>query len=212
MKKIETHGITCFEPLDGSPEWYWGCDYAAGDLYEAEELYQKGGPIKNNRVLLIHYPDGEVAEPVKTLPDQYLGRPVFHEGKIINLLVDFPKGEIHVLAYEHAHRQLSTVVTLPLSGVKDCYNLLLRGDPLMLTRSGGENRFEILWPEQVSFDIGVRETFDFRDGDKLYFQEWFEDPDYREEVVVRDLHTGKILERFSGAIKEMPNGQHWLLV
>lgn len=37
MKEIETHGILDLQPLWGSP-WYWGTDYAGGDLYEAEEL------------------------------------------------------------------------------------------------------------------------------------------------------------------------------
>ena len=35
MKRITTNGITNLEPLTGSREWYWGADYASGDLYEA---------------------------------------------------------------------------------------------------------------------------------------------------------------------------------
>ena len=43
MKRIETQGITYIEPLDCSRgEWYWGSDYASGDLYEAEELSGTG--------------------------------------------------------------------------------------------------------------------------------------------------------------------------
>lgn len=42
--------------------------------------------------------------------------------------------------------------------------------------------------------------------------EWYEDPDYRDEVLVRDFRTGKVLERMPGSIWPMPNGQKWLLV
>ena len=45
MKRIETQGIYCIEPLDGSREWYWGMDYTGGDLYEAEELFRQGHPV-----------------------------------------------------------------------------------------------------------------------------------------------------------------------
>ncbi len=210
MKKIEIFGITYIEPLDGSTEWYYGSDYAAGDLYEAEEAYRNGYTFEQNRVLFIHYPDGEVVEPVKAQPNQYLGRPVFYDGKIINLLVDFSEGEIQILAYDHESKKQSPIVTLPLTAVKDCYNLLLRTSPIMLTRHN--KLFEVIWPERMSYIVSEREGLYFRDGDKLYFQEWFEDPDYREELVVRDFHTGEILERHPGSIRQMPDGQNWLLV
>lgn len=38
------------------------------------------------------------------------------------------------------------------------------------------------------------------------------DPDYREEVLVRDFATGKVLERMAGDLRTMPDGQKWLLV
>ena len=45
-------------PVSGSAEWYWCCDYASGDLYEAEELYQDGHPIKQNRCYSSTIPTG----------------------------------------------------------------------------------------------------------------------------------------------------------
>ena len=47
-------------------------------------------------------------------------------------------------------------------------------------------------------------------GDRLYFSAWFEDPDYREEVVVRSFATGAVAERIPGALMEMPDGQRWI--
>ena len=95
--------------------------------------------------------------------------------------------------------------------VKDCYNLQLHASPLCLTRQGGENRFQIVWPEQADFAIDGRESFDFRDGDRLYFARWYEDPDYREEVVVRRL-DGEIAETLPGSVFPLPDGSRWHLV
>lgn len=61
MKEIETHGILDLQPLWGSP-WYWGTDYASGDLYEAEELYRDGqyfaAPLWMDGSAVLPMPDG----------------------------------------------------------------------------------------------------------------------------------------------------------
>ena len=93
MKRIITNGITDLEPLQGGSEWYWGTDYASGDLYEAEELFRSGHPIRKNRLVLVRCPEGTLYEPVCTKPGQYLGRPAYHDGQVVLLLVDFPKGD-----------------------------------------------------------------------------------------------------------------------
>ena len=56
-----------------------------------------------------------------------------------------------------------------------------------------------------------RLSFDSREGDKLYFSRWYEDPDYREEVVVRHFPHGEIRELIPGVLMEMPDGQKWIL-
>ena len=62
MKRIITNGITNLEPLAGSSEWYWGTDYASGDLHEAEDAFRSGHPIRKNQLLLVHSPEGKVYE------------------------------------------------------------------------------------------------------------------------------------------------------
>ena len=59
MKRIITNGITNLEPLPGSGEWYWGTDYTNGDLHEAEDTFRSGHPIRKNRLLLVHRPEGK---------------------------------------------------------------------------------------------------------------------------------------------------------
>ena len=106
MKRIITNGITDLEPLAGSSEWYWGTDYASGDLYEAEELFRSGHPIGKNRLVLVRCPEGTVYEPVCTKPGQYLGRPVYHDGRVVLLMVDFPDQEHFVMDLYPIHLPL----------------------------------------------------------------------------------------------------------
>ena len=210
IKRIKTGGISCLHPLTGSRDWYWGTDYTSGDLYEAEELYRDGHRIKQNRLIFVHYPDGRVVEPVQAKEGQYFGLPAFDGGDPVILLADFPAGEIRLLRFEDASGTVTPIVTLPRSAVGDCYNLMPHLSPLCLTRQRLE-RFQLLWPDKADFAIHPAESFCFRDGDRLYFSRWYEDPDYREEVVVRRIPDGAIMEQYRGALNEMPGGQQWLL-
>lgn len=212
MKQIETQGITYIEPLDGSRgEWNWGTDYASGDLYEAEELFRSGHPVNQNKLIFVHYPDGRAVQPIAAKPGQYFGRPIFYQDKITILMVDFPAGVIHIKQLDDALNQVSTLAELPLSTAEDCYNLLLRTAPLMLTRQGKDDKFQIIWPEPMMLQMGKREAFMFRSGKKLYFSSWAEDPEYQEEIIVRNIRTGEIIQRIPGALKIMPDGQKWIL-
>ena len=209
VKRIPTGGIGYLHPLTGSPDWYWGTDHTHGDLYEAEELWQNGRPIRQNRLILVRRETGEVLEPIRAKPGQYFGQPGFADGRPLLLLADFPAGEIRLLACSAEADTVEPIVTLPRSAVKNCYNLMPHFSPLCLTRQTAD-AFEIVWPERVSFPIAPQETFCFRDGERLYFERWYEDPDYRTEVVVRDL-DGSILDQRPGAAQQMPDGQLWTL-
>ncbi len=209
IKRIRTGGITYLAPLDGSRDWYWGTDFTSGDLYEAEELYRDGHRIRQNRLILVHRPDGCVSEPIPARDGQYFGRPVF-DGAPLLLLVDFHAGEIRLLRCDDARGTVDPVVVLPRSAVEDCYNLMPHLSPLCLTRQTA-GRFQIVWPDRADFAIHPAESFCFRSGDRLYFSRWYEDPDYREEVVVRRAPDGAVVDRFRGALNDTPDGQHWLL-
>ena len=210
LKRIGTGGISYLAPLPGSGDWLWGTDCTSGDLYEAEELYRDGHRIRQNRLILVHWPDGRVAEPIKARAGQYFGRPVWEgEGPVL-LLADFPAGELRLLRYEMGSGAVTSIVTLPRAAVEDCYNLMPNLAPLCLTRQTGE-RFQLLWPERADFAIHPAESFCFREGERLYFSRWYEDPDYREEVVVRRLPDGEIVEQLRGALNLMPDGSWRLL-
>ena len=102
MRIVDIHGATNLEIVrGGTNEWYWATDYIHGDLYEAEELFLQGHPVRSNRLYLIHYPDGMVYEPVHPVDGQYLGNPVYDGNSVVLLVVNFTESVIHILRFLH---------------------------------------------------------------------------------------------------------------
>jgi hypothetical protein len=106
-------------------------------------------------------------------------------------------------------QKLEVITELSLSEVEDCYNLKLETTPLTLGRSGNDGFYEIVWPEKKKIAIGKTETVLFRDGDRLYLSEWYEDPEYHENVIVRNIQTGEIIEKSEGYLRRLPNNVYW---
>lgn len=211
MQRINTHGISCLEPLEGNPAWYWGTDCAGGDLYEAEELFRDGHPVRQNRLVLVRASDGKVLSPAAK-EGQYWGRPLFCEGQIALLRADFPAETVEILRLDPGSETLEALASLPLSQVEDCYNLMLKGSPLTLTRQGQDGQLRLLWPERRRFALDPREVPLCRRGNILYCSVWYEDPAYREEAVLRRADTGEILERRPGSLMLLPDGRLWHLL
>ena len=91
---------------------------------------------------------------------------------------------------------------------------MLHISPLCLTRQGNDDWFEIIWPEQVRFEMQPRESFFLRQGDRLYFNAWLEEGDdyrYWEETHIRNLQ-GELTEILPGDVRIMPNGEMWFLI
>lgn len=217
MKTINTDGITYIERVPGATsEWYYGMDYEHGDLYEAEELFRNGLVIKGRKFCLVHYPDGQVFFPVPKREGHYSERPVFSDGGIFLIDVDFPKGSIRIIRFDCRDHRTRIHARLPLSSVKDCYNLQLQITPLTLSRQcAGNGEFEIVWPERVSFTMDHHDSFFLRDGGKLFFNRWHEEGEeedykYWEETIVRDL-SGDVIGTIPGDVMLMPDGEIWHL-
>lgn len=216
MKRIETNGITYLELMAGSQNaWYYGISYEHGDLYEAEELFHMGKKVEGRKLILIHYPDGRVYQPVEKAEGEYLEVPVYYDGGIFVLNVSFTRDQIEIIRFDCQTHTVDKIAALPLETVKNCYNLRLHTRPLTLTRQGNDDMFEIIYPERVSFKMGEHESFFLRDQEKLYFSRWTEEGEgddylYYEETVVRSL-KGEILEILPGDICLMPHGEFWYL-
>jgi len=163
--------------------------------------------------VLIHYPDGQVYYPFVAKENVYVEAPAFCDGVLYFIVADFAERLIQVVAFNTEDFEQKTVFELSLDEVPSCYNLRIHVAPAMLFCESENNVMEALWPEKKKFKMNDREVFNFRDGDKVYSSEWFEDeePDYNyyEQVVVRDWETGEEIERFDGQLHRMPNGDIW---
>ena len=217
MNYIKIEGIQDAYPerIEGTSEWYC-CKIAAncfGDLYEAEEIVKAGHVYEGMNCVLIHYPDGQVYYPFVAKENVYVEAPAYCDGVLYFIVADFAEKWIQVVAFNTENFEQKTVFELPLDEVPSCYNLRIDVAPAMLLCESEDNVIEVLWPEKRTFKLNNHEVINFRDGDKVYFSEWFEDeePDYNyyEQVVVRDWETGEEIERFDGRMHRMPNGDIW---
>ncbi|MBQ4240534.1 MAG: hypothetical protein II672_05450, partial [Oscillospiraceae bacterium] len=206
-------GGACFitRVSEENNEWFFSIDNPGGDLYEAEEIFRLKGEVEGTTLQLFRYPSGEKFVPVPKKNGICLENPVMHDGKISILAVDFVRRRITIKGFDCADHTVTVTAEMSLDETEDCYNLMLHEHPLTLTRQPNDGMFHIIWPERISFPIGNRESFYHRDGNELYFSRWFEDPDYREETVIRDVNSGKIVSVFPGSMYVMPDGDKWFL-
>ncbi|WAA08964.1 hypothetical protein [Fervidibacillus albus] len=210
ITKIEGISNGYPEEIEGTCEWYTAQEGVVFcDLYEAEEIFRKDGFFKGVNYHLIHYPDGKVHSPFQLRENVYVDKPIWNNGEFHFLVVHFDQHLIQITKYIPDERNVEVITELSLSEVEDCYNLKLETTPLTLGRSGNDGFYEIVWPEKKKIAIGETETVLFRDGDRLYLSEWEENPDYQEYVIVRDIHTGKILEKSKGYLRRLPNHVYW---
>ena len=213
FRKIEDLQDVCPERIEGTDEWYC-CKIAKNcfcDLYEAEEIVRNGQVYEGMTCVLIHYPDRNVYYPFVTKENVYVDAPVYWDGVLYFLVVDFTAEKIEIVAFDTTMYETQTIKEIPLNEVEDCYNLMLRVAPVLLVRDGNKNGLEVIYPEKKQLEMSNHEVFLFKDEDKMYFSEWFEDPEYHEMVVVRDWNTGKEIERFEGSLWRMPNGEIWVM-
>lgn len=211
IKKINTNGIQNIELLEGSTEWYWGSDYCHGDLYEAEQLFQNHHAVKGNRLIFVKYPEGIVEEPIMRQDGQYFGYPIFDNGAINILAVDFHNNQIKIIRYDVFTKELTTLAMIDKTTIKDCYNLLLRTSPVFLSRDGDDGNYEIIWPEKMQFKVEENEMIYQRDGNILFSSKWIENSEYLEETILRQYPTGEIVDRMRGLMILMPDHQRWIV-
>lgn len=210
LRRLKTGNISSLSALEGSEDWLWGTDYTYGDLYEAQELYQDHHRIVSNRLIFVNRIDGRVYEPVEEKPGQYFGKPISDENLIMILTADFTAGVIRILSFDPQSGRIESVCEIARTQIKDCYNLMMHKEPLMLTRAESEC-FEIIWPLSKRYSVSAHESFCFRMDDSLYFSRWEEDPDYREVTVIRDLSVGEIKEVINASLVMSDDGQWWML-
>lgn len=201
------------EPIIGTNEWF-SCSESKDafcDLYEAEEIIKLGKEYSGMVQHLIHYPEGTVYKPFTLQKNIYVEAPIFNNGKLYFLMVDFTEKIIKMQEYNPLNHELNLYGSMSLLEIKDCYNLKLKAAPLILGRDENDGFYEIVWPEKRKIAIGETETVCFRDEDKLYCSEWKEESAYFENIIVREYATGNIIEKKRGSIVQLADGICWMI-
>lgn len=125
---------------------------------------------------------------------------------------DFNKRLIQVVKYEPETKNLIILTEIDFSKLGDMINVRLIVTPFALVKHDVHgNAIDFLWPREFHIQLKENELVDFQSEGKLYASRWFEDPEYREEIIIRDLVTGKILEISPGYLRMMPDGSTWIM-
>ena len=213
FKKIEEVQDVYPESLEGTDEWYFSkiAKDIFCDLYEAEDIVKKTGNYEGMNCILIHFPDGKAYRLFEEKKNQYVESPVYLDGMIYFLVVNFDDKQMEIISWNPQTEMKNTLTKISLDEVEDCYNLRLIVSPLTLVRQGSEREVQVIWPEKAVLEERSNEALVLRDNNDFYFSRWSENPIYQEEVVIRDIKTGYIKEKFRGQLMRMPNGEVWIL-
>lgn len=200
------------ENIDGTAEWFYCKDPIS--LYPDDILLKGDDYVFEGTQLYIIHISGKMLEPIKQEQNVFLSHPVYNTGDNAFAIIkyDFTKKIIQIVKYDIGKDTCSTVGEIPLSKGGDLINLSILENSYMLVKSEIlEDTAILLYPFEKEIQLEEHETIHSINGNKLICEKWIEDPDYREEIIIRDFETNQILERKDGYIRTMPNGETWLL-
>ena len=217
MEEPETMNIKTFkgfediypEKLDGTDSWYYGQWTSCAEAYEVTDFENK---YPGTRLYFIEYPSGKVFEPLKQEKNVFLERPVYEskDNSFGIIRYDFNKEVIQALIFKPEYSSVRLLTEIPFSKVGDMKNVRLIISPFALVKHDVQgDAVDFLWPKEMHIEFEENEGLYFQDDGKLYMSKWIEDPDYREESIIRDVETGQILERSPGYLRRMSDGSIW---
>jgi len=197
------------EKVEETNSWYYAQWTPCSEAYEVPDF-------KNNypgtRLYFIKYPSGEVFEPVKQEKNVFLERPVYgqNEDSFGMIRYDFNNEVIQALLVKPECESVKVLTEVPFSKGGDMVNVRLITSPFALVKHDVHgDAVDFLWPEEMHLQLEENENLQFQEDGKLYTSKWIEEPDYREEIIIRSKENGSILERSPGYFRRMPDGSLW---
>lgn len=199
------------EKVDETDSWYYGQLTPCSEAYEVPDF-------KNNypgtRLYFIEYPSGKVFEPIKQKKNIFLERPVYEskDNSFGIISYDFNKEVIQILVFKPECSSVKVIAEMPFSKIGDMINVRLVTSPFALVKHDIQgDAVDFLWPKEMHIQFEENESLYFQNDGKLYMSKWIENPDYREEIIIRNAETGQIIERSLGYLRRMPNGSVWMM-
>lgn len=197
------------EKIDETDSWYYGQWTPCSEAYEVYDFKNK---YPGARLYFIEYPSGKVFEPIKQEKNVFLERPVYEnkDNSFGIIRYDFNKKNIQVLVFKPEYSSVKILTEMSFSKVGDMINVRLITSPFALVKHDVQgDKVNFIWPKEIQIQFEENEGLDFQNDGKLYTSKWIEDPDYREEIIIRDVKTGEILERSPGYLRRMSDGSAW---
>ena len=198
------HGFEdfCVEKFENTDEWYYGIYPTWMSNVEVAEECGKGREYAGSKLCFFNK-TGRSYEPIKQEKNVYLETPVYDKASnsFGILRYNFNKRILQAIAYKPDEESVEVIEEISLSEIDDLMNIRLIESPFMIVRNSMEEN----------------ESIEFVENEKMYSSKWNEDLldvldyGYGEEIIVRDLETGKILERYKGYLNRMPDGTAWLM-
>ncbi len=198
------------EKIVGTDQWFYGQCTPCSEAYEVSGF---NGNYPGTRLYLFNI-NGNIFEPVKQEKNVFLEKPAYNIDRESFGIVrnDFNKAIIQVIEYRIRSQETIVLTELLMSKAGDMINVRIITDPYMLVKHDIHNdAIDFLWPIERRYQFEENESLDFMYEDKLFTSKWIEDPDYREEVIIREKSTGEVIERKPGYMVTMPDGSRWIM-
>lgn len=197
------------EKICETDSWYYGQWTPCSEAYEVPDFKND---YPGTRLYFIEYPSGKVFEPIKQEKNVFLERPIYdHKDNSFGIIrYDFNREIIQVLLFKPELSSVKVLTEMSFSKVGDMINVRLITSPFALVKYDVQSDVvDFLWPKEMKIQLEENEGLDFQDDGKLYMSKWIEDPEYREEIIIRIAETGEILERSPGYLRRMSDGSVW---
>ncbi len=197
------------EQIDGSDKWFY-CQ-VPNSVYP-NDLLDTDYEFEGTRLIILNI-QGEMYEPIKREKNVYLSNPFYNvdESEFLVIRIDFNNQVIQLIKFSTMLIDDPTVIfEMPLQNGGDLINLLVVRNSDILAKYEDE-KFNMFYPYKTSFNLEEKESVYAVNNDKFICSRWFENPDYKEEIITRSIPDGKIIDRKPGYAEIMPNGELWLL-
>lgn len=199
------------ERMDETDSWYYTQWTPCSEAYEVLD-YKNNYP--GTRLCFIEYPSGKVFQPIEQEKNVFLERPVYdHKDNSFGIIrYDFNEEIVQALIFKPECSSVKILTEMAFTKVGDMVNLRLITSPFALVKYHIQREtVDFLWPKEMNIQFEENESLYFQSDGKLYTTKWIEDPDYREEAIIRDGETGQILERSPGYLRRMPDDSVWIM-
>lgn len=214
MKTKQFHGYEKLYPenIDGTTEWFY-CKQP--DFLDVEDLLETPDNFifEGNQVFLINI-SGRIFEPIQQEHNVFLSKPIYNadDNALAIIKYDFSKECIQIVKYDIQTDSCSVIGEVPLSKGEDLINVrILQNSYVLIKHEFIEDITNILYPVEKQIQLEKNEDLFLISDGRLISSKWIEDPDYREEIIVRDFNTTEIITRKNGYVSIMPNGEIWML-